>query len=135
MLARPARASASAGGGPPVLILSVDLSNDTFTGGAPDGTIVGAVSVTMSEGIFTGSLSLTGADAADFQLIGNDLATVGVLAGGSYDINIVATQNNINNSPFTQPETITGTSTGTFVKTSSGNDVLTSSGSQITVGA
>lgn len=134
MLARPTRASASAGGGPPVLITSVDLSNDTFTGGAPDDTVIGTISVAMSEGVFTGSLSLTGADAADFQIIGTDLATSGIVAGGSYDINIVATQAAINNSPFTQPETIVGTSSSAFVETSSGNDVLTSSSSQITVG-
>lgn len=114
MPARGARASASAGGGPPRLITAVTLSNDTFTGDAPDGTVVGTITVTMSHGAFAGSLSLTGADAADFQLIGNDLATVGVLAGGSYDINIVATQNNINNSPFTQPETITGSGGGGY---------------------
>lgn len=119
----------------PRIILSVSLSSDTFAGGAPDGTVVGAISVGLSSGIFNGSLTLSGADAADFQIVGANLETSGVVAAGSYDINIVATQTGVSNSPFTQPETITGTSAVAVLKTSSGNDVLTSSANTITVGA
>jgi len=98
---------AMSGGSPS--ISSVALSNSTFPYGAPAGTVVGVVSVTMSDGSeFAGTLSLTGTDAADFALSGNNLVTVGALAAGSYSVSVVATQSNAANSPFTQAETITG---------------------------
>ena len=43
-------------------ITAVSLSNSTFTGGAPSGTVVGAISVTMSPAspAFSGSLCSAG---------------------------------------------------------------------------
>ncbi len=96
------------GGGAPPGIVAVNLSGNTFTGGASSGTVVGTISVVMTTGSFTGSLSLTGANASSFQLVGSNLETNGTVAGGSYSINIVATQGGASASPFTQAETITG---------------------------
>jgi hypothetical protein len=108
-------------------IASVNLSGDTFTGGSGAGTVVGAITVTMSPSTpaSAASLSITGADASDFQLAGSgcsnvslgtcDLELATTLAAGSYSINVVATQDGISNSPYTQPETITGTSPGSEV--------------------
>ena len=89
-------------------ITSVTLSNASFTGGAPSGTVVGVVSVTMSSGTFTGSLSVTGTNASLFMMSGNNLETMGVVPGGSYSINIVATESGATGSPFTITETVTG---------------------------
>lgn len=96
-------------------ITAVNLSGNTFTGGAASGTVVGTISVTVTGGSFTGSLSLTGADAASFQIVGTSLETNGVVATGTYSINIVATQAGAVGSPFTQPETITGGSGGSTI--------------------
>src|SRR5262245_5469209 len=92
-------------------IAAVSLSNNSFTGGAPSGTVVGAVSVTMSPAApaFSGSLSLTGTNASQFQIVGGNLATKGVVAAGNYQVNIVATESGVGGSPFTQAEAITGT--------------------------
>lgn len=72
---------------------------------------------------FTGTLSLSGANAASFQLVGNNLETKGLVAPGTYNVNVVATQPGAAGSPFTQGETITGTSPGT--EAPSGTDVPT----------
>jgi hypothetical protein len=92
-------------------ITAVNLSGSSFTGGSPSGTVVGAISVTMSPSSppYSGTLSLTGANASRFQIVGSNLATNGVVPTGTYQINIVATQAGASASPFTQPETITGT--------------------------
>src|SRR5262245_55446482 len=92
-------------------ITGVSLSNNSFTGGVPSGTVVGAISVTMSptSPAFTGSLSLTGTNASQFQIVGGNLATNGVVAAGNYQVNIVATEAGVGGSPFTQAEAITGT--------------------------
>lgn len=103
------RGGAPVPGGAPS-ITAVTLSNNSFTGGSPSGTVVGAISVTMSSGSFTGTLSLSGTNAASFQIVGSNLETNGVVANGTYSINIVATQGGAGGSPFTQPETITGSS-------------------------
>lgn len=108
-------------------ILAVNLGNASFVGGAASGTVVGPITVSMSSGAFTGSLSLTGTDAASFQIVGGNLETNGIVAAGTYSINIVATQGGALGSPFTQPETITGTSTGaltTLVVANPGPGVL-----------
>jgi hypothetical protein len=91
-------------------IASISLSNSSFTGGSPSGTVVGAISTTMSPAspAFSGSYSVTGTNAASFQVVGSNLETNGVVAAGSYSINIVATQAGISNSPFSSPKTITG---------------------------
>jgi len=75
----------------------------------------------MSSGSFTGSLSLSGTDAASFQIVGSVLETVGSLSAGTYHINIIATQGGAGGSPFTAPETLTG-SPG--VQNFTGNQVL-----------
>lgn len=95
---------------PSIILTGVTLSNNTFPSGASSGTVVGAISVQATGGSFSGSLSLTGTDAASFQISGSNLETQGVLSGGPYSINIVATQSGAGGSPFTQPETITATS-------------------------
>jgi hypothetical protein len=91
-------------------IAAVSLSNNSFTGGAPSGTVVGAISVTMSPAAptFSGSLSLTGTNASQFQIVGGNLATKGVVAAGTYQVNIVATEAGVGGSPFTQAEAIIG---------------------------
>jgi hypothetical protein len=93
-------------------ISAVSLSNSNFTGGVPSGTVVGTIAVAMSPATtaFSGTLSLSGADAANFQIAGATLKTQGAVPAGSYRINIVASQEGTAGSPFTQPETIIGTS-------------------------
>ena len=93
-------------------ITAVNLSNGSFTGGAPTGTVVGAISVAMSPAApaFSGTLALSGANASSFQIAGANLQTKGVVPAGTYHINVVATQAGATGSPFTQAETITGTS-------------------------
>jgi hypothetical protein len=92
-------------------ISAVGLSNSSFTGGAASGTVVGAISVTMSPAspAFSGSLSLSGTNASSFQIVGSNLETNGTVPAGTYNINIVATEAGASGSPFTQAETVTGT--------------------------
>jgi len=93
-------------------ITGVSLSSSTFTGGMPSGTVVAAISVTMSPSspAFSGTLSLTGTNASQFQIVGGNLATNGVVTAGTYQVNIVATETGLTGSPFKQAETITGSS-------------------------
>jgi hypothetical protein len=95
-------------------ITAVTLSNNSFTGGAPSGTVVGAINVTMSPAspAFSGSLSVTGTNSSQFQIVGGNLVTKGVVATGNYQVNIVATEAGVAGSPFTQAEAITGNSNG-----------------------
>jgi large repetitive protein len=93
-------------------ITGVSLSNSNFQGGAASGTVVGTISVTMSPAApaFSGTLSLGGANAASFQIVGSNLETNGTVPAGSYQLSIVAVENGVTGSPFTQAETVTGTS-------------------------
>jgi hypothetical protein len=95
-------------------ITGISLSNNTFTGGA-SGTVVGAIGVTMSPDspAFSGSLSLSGTNASQFQISGSNLVTNGTVPAGTYSINIVATEAGVSSSPFTQAESITGTTVTT----------------------
>jgi hypothetical protein len=95
-------------------IAAVNLSNSSFSGGAPSGTTVGSISVTMSPASppFSGTLSLTGTNAGNFQIVGSSLVTNGIDPAGNYGINIVATEPGAVGSPSTQTETIVGTSAG-----------------------
>lgn len=93
-------------------ITGVTLSNNSFVGGSADGTVVGSIGVTMTGGTFSGSLSLTGTDAAKFKVVGTNLELNGTQAAGTYSINIVATQGGAVGSPFSQPETIVGSVAG-----------------------
>jgi hypothetical protein len=98
-------------------IAAVGLSGSSYTSGATSGTVIGAVSVTMSPAspTFTGTLSLTGTNAADFSLSSTTLpanlttngSTVACGTTSTYNINVVATQGGATGSPFTQAETIT----------------------------
>ena len=91
-------------------IASVNLSTSTFTGGAPSGTVVGAISVTMSptSPAFSGSIALTGTDAGKFQIAGTNLETNGIIPAGTYHINIVPTESGVLGSGTAHPFTITG---------------------------
>jgi hypothetical protein len=95
----------------PQSIASVSLSGNSFVAGSASGTAIGNVSVAMSPTApaFSGSLSLSGPDAAKFQMAGSTLETNGVLPAASYNINIVASEIGISNSPVTQSEAITAT--------------------------
>jgi hypothetical protein len=96
-------------------ITAVNLSSNSFAGGTSSGTVIGAISVTMSPAspTFSGSLSLTGTNASQFQITEGNLVTKGVVAAGTYQINIVASEAGVTGSPFTQAETITGTTPAT----------------------
>jgi hypothetical protein len=96
-------------------ITGVSLSNTSFQGGAASGTVVGTISVAMSPTTpaFSGTLSLGGANASSFQIVGSNLETNGTVPAGSYQLSIVAVENGAAGSPFTQAETITGTGAGT----------------------
>lgn len=88
-------------------VASVSLSSNSFPAGLLGAVAVGDVTVTMSDGsAFSGTLSVSGPDAADFEFILNTLAAV-TSSAGIYDINIVATPTS--GVSFTQHETITGT--------------------------
>jgi hypothetical protein len=95
----------------PQTIASVSLSGNTFVAGSASGTAIGNVSVAMSPTApaFSGGLSLSGPDAAGFQIAGSTLQTNGVVPAGSYNINIVASEIGVTNSLFTQSEAITAT--------------------------
>ena len=99
-------------------ITGVSLSSSTFTGGAPSGTVVGAINVTMSPSspAFSGSLSLSGTNASSFQIVGSNLETNGAVPAGTYNINIVATEAGLTGSPFTQAKTVTATDPATSVE-------------------
>jgi len=90
-----------------ITLNSVALSNNSITAG-PSGSVVGTVSVaTTPGGEFSGSLALSGADAASFQLVGPTLETSGVVGAGTYHITVTATQAGATGSPLAQAETIT----------------------------
>lgn len=89
-------------------INSVSLSNNSFTGGYPSGTVVGAITVSTTGTCGSDALTLSGTNAADFQISGTNLETNGVIAIGSYSINIVATISGASGSPYAQAETISG---------------------------
>ena len=99
-------------GNPVPTITGITLSGSSFLGGSGTGTTVGTIGVTVINTTWSGSLSLSGSDAAKFQIVGTTLETLGTIAAGSYNINIVATQAGLDSSPFTQAEAITGTSAG-----------------------
>jgi hypothetical protein len=103
-------------------ISSVSLSNSSFVGGSPSGTVVGAINVAMlpSSPAFSSSLSLSttqggcttanGANNSSFAISGSNLVTNGTVAPGTYAICILATEAGATNSPFGQAATITASS-------------------------
>ena len=90
-------------------ITGVTLSGTSFVSGAFSGTVIGTIGVAEAGGTFAGTLSLAGTGASSFQIVGNLLETYGSVACSTYSIYIIATQAGLNNSPFSQPETITCT--------------------------
>jgi hypothetical protein len=108
-----------------VTITAINLSNNTVASNTAPPLVVGAVSVTLSAGSFTGSLSVTGTNASSFAISGSNLVTAASLAPGTYSIALRATQAGITNSPFTGPTiTITAQATAavqTFAVFNDGN--------------
>lgn len=92
---------------PLINLTGISLSKSTVIPGSPTATVVGTIIVAATGGTFTGSLTLTGTNAAQFQIIGTNLCTLGVVPAGVYSLNVVATQTNAGGSPFTQALTIT----------------------------
>jgi hypothetical protein len=104
-------------------ISSASLSNNSFIGGSPSGTVVGTINVPMSPSspAFSGSLSLSttqggctaanGANNSSFATSGNNLVTNGIVAPGSYAVCILAAQASASNSPVGYPNMLTGGST------------------------
>jgi hypothetical protein len=96
-------------------ITGVTLSNYSFPGGSPDGTVVGAIMVGLNPTTppFTGTLALTGTNAAAFRLssttLPSNLLLNGTQAAGAYSINIIPTQAGVTGSGTAYPQTITGT--------------------------
>lgn len=116
-------------GGAHPLISGITLTNSQFNGGSASGTVVGNIGVTtIPANVFSGSLGLSGTDRALFQIVGNQLQTNGVLPAGTYDINIVATQTNYRQSPFSQNFPITGITTQVFSSLTLDNFSFASSG-------
>lgn len=92
-----------------VFITDITLVGNSFIGGSGTGTIVGTINVDLTLGIFTGTLSVSGPSASQFQIVGTTLETLGTVPPGSYSIIIVATDGSLLNSPFSSlPFTITG---------------------------
>ncbi len=97
-------------------IASVSVAPNSFTAGVANG-VVGALSVPASPAapLFSGTMAITGTNSGGFHLSSttlpsNLLQSAGGTAAGTYtDFNIVATQANIANSPFTQAMSATGT--------------------------
>lgn len=102
-------------------ITGITLTNAAFVGTSPSGTQVGTVAVQTSGGLFSGTLSLSGTNAASFQIVGNALRTNGILAAGTYNIIITATMAGAIGSPFAQAEVITGTSAPSVGPVASGS--------------
>jgi hypothetical protein len=87
-------------------ITGITLSSTMVLSGATSGTVVGQIGVTMTGGTFNGTLSVGGANASNFSIVGSNLVTVGALSNGTYQITLTATQPGASNSPFTSPFTI-----------------------------
>jgi hypothetical protein len=108
------------GGPPPVspsTIAGAGLSTSTYTSGITSGAPIGAVNVTMNPAspAFSGTLSLTGTNAANFALSSPTLPA-NLVANGStptctsstpQSLSLVATQSGATGSPYTQPVTVT----------------------------
>lgn len=98
-------------------IASVSPSSAAYSSGISSGATVAAIAVAMNPTLpaFSGTLSLTGANAADFSLSSTTLPS-NLTANGStptcgsittLNLNIVATQSGATGSPFTQAVTVT----------------------------
>lgn len=102
----------------PPTITSITLSSNTFTA-LTNGATVGTLTANMSSGAFSGTFSLPVGvvNNANFTIVGNTLkANVATMAAGAYNVNVIATQAGITNSPFTQSN-IALTATGIALNT------------------
>lgn len=103
----------------PPVTMTVSLSSTTFTSGVANST-VGTVAVTNSSGpASSATLSLTGANTGGFHLSGTTPGSSLLTAGGSgtaagtyTDVNIVATQAGISNSPQQISPSLVGSAGG-----------------------
>lgn len=97
----------SSGGGGPISLTNIALSNTSFLHGST--TSFGTFTVSQSSGTFAGTLGLGGTDAASFALtaLGSGqwaIAPVsGSLAVGNYSVTVTATDATLSNSPQTSP--------------------------------
>lgn len=87
-------------------ITGISLSNSIITAGAPAGTVVGTLAVSMSFGSFSGTLALGGANASSFSLSGSNtvVTTPASFPTGNFSLAATATQASASNSPFTTPQ-------------------------------
>lgn len=111
-------------------ITGVTLDNAFFPGGQPSGTFVGNITVNTIGGTFSGTLALSGTDAASFQISAAVLETNGTVTNGSYSINIVPTQAGFIGSGTPFPFTITG---GNALLDAGGVPVRTAGGGYVPV--
>jgi hypothetical protein len=89
-------------------ISAINLSATSFPPNSPSGTIIGAVSVTTSDGsTFNGTFST---DNANFTVTSGNLVTTVANLAGSFTVNITATPAVVGQ-PFTTPTPFTVTST------------------------
>jgi len=102
-------ADISFSGGPftALTITGISLSNSIISAGAPAGTVVGTLAVTMSSGTFSGTLALGGANASSFSLSGSNTVVTTPASfptGNNFSLTATATQASASNSPFTTPQ-------------------------------
>lgn len=97
------------------LLIGITLTATTVSAGVASGTVIGTASVQTVGPPFTGTLTVSGTNASQFQFIGKNLCTLGNIAQGTYTINLVATQAGSTGSPFAQSSvTITATQIASY---------------------
>lgn len=82
-------------------LTGITLSNSSVAAGAVSGTVIGAITVQSTGGVFNGTLSVGGTNANLFQIVGTNLCTQGSLASGFYSISLSALETG-QTVPFTQ---------------------------------
>lgn len=94
-----------------IVVPAIALTGITLNGGtgavhltAPvaDASTVGTLAVISTNGTFSGTLALSGADAASFTIVGLALKAVGSLAAATYSFTVTATQAGATGSPLAQ---------------------------------
>jgi kumamolisin len=94
-----------------IAITGISLSGTTINQSAvaSPGALVATVTVSQNSGVFAGSLTVSGRDAASFGVSGSNLTANVPLStvGSPYVISITATPSDSSISPVTQPFTIT----------------------------
>jgi len=98
-----------------ISITDITLNATNFLANSPPGTPVGTITVKTVGGLYTGTNTVIGADASNFQIASNTtLQTKGSVPARNYNINLVATQAGADGSPFSKPLTLVALS-GTAV--------------------